>query len=107
MLAQVKKAAYETSKNMIYSADGEVPTTYEGWKACLLCIDYNYHLKRAEGTTAGQIDSKPQAQKVTMPQKGGQTMTYTPEKKTATGTTYGGHGAPMDIDAAWAAAKCF
>ncbi len=42
-----------------------------------------------------------------MPQKGGQASTYMPEKKTATGTTYGGHGAPMDIDAARAAAKCF
>ncbi len=55
---------------------------------------------------AGRIDSKPQAQKMTMPQKDGQ-ASYTPEKKTATGTTYGGCGAPMDIDAAQAAAKCF
>ncbi len=44
---------------------------------------------------------------MTMPQKGGQTSAYMPEKKMATGTTYGGHGAPMDIDAAKAVAKCF
>ncbi len=56
---------------------------------------------------AGQIDSKPQAQKVTMPQKGGQILTYTLEKKMATGTTYRGHGMPMDIDAARTAVKCF
>ncbi len=42
-----------------------------------------------------------------MPQKGGQTSTYTLEKKIATGTTYGGRGALMDIDAAHAVAKCF
>ncbi len=42
MLTQVKGAIRETSKNTIYSADGEVPTTYQGWKACLLCMDYNY-----------------------------------------------------------------
>ncbi len=45
MIAQIKKAAQETSKNTIYSADGEVPTTYEGWKACLLHMDYNWHHK--------------------------------------------------------------
>ncbi len=33
MLTQIKKAAQEMSKNTIYSADGEVPTTYHGWKA--------------------------------------------------------------------------
>ncbi len=45
MIAQIKKAAQETSKNTIYSADGEVPTTYEGWKARLLHMDYNWHHK--------------------------------------------------------------
>ncbi len=107
MLTQIKKATCETSKNTIYSADGEVPTTYDRWKARLLCMDYNWHLKRAEGTMAGQIDSKLQAQKETMPQKGGQASTYTLEKKTATGMTYGEHRVPMDIDTARAAAKCF
>ncbi len=107
MLTQIKKATQETSKNMIYSADGEVPTTYKGWKACLLHMDYNWCLKWVEGTTAGQVDSKPQAQKVTTPQKGDQASTYMLEKKTATGLTYGGHGAPMDINTAWAVAKCF
>ncbi len=42
MLTQVKKAACETSKNTIYVADREVPTTYDRSKAHLLCIDYNY-----------------------------------------------------------------
>ncbi len=53
MLAQVKKATQETSKNTIYLADGEVPTTYEGWKTRLLHMDYNWHLKQVEGTMAG------------------------------------------------------
>ncbi len=106
MLAQIKKAAQETSKYTIYSADGEVPTTYDGWMARLLHMDYNWRLKRAEGTT-GCIDSHSQAPKGTTPQKGNQTSTSTPEKKTATGTTYRGCGAPMDIDAAKAVVKCF
>ncbi len=97
MLAQIKKAAWETSKNSIYSADGEVPTTYEGWKARLLRMDYNYRLKQAEGTTTGRVDSRPQAQKATMHQKGGQTSAYTLEKKTATGMTYGGRSACYDF----------
>ncbi len=50
MLHQIKKAACQTSKNTIYSADGEVPTDYEGWKARLLQINYNWCLKQAEGT---------------------------------------------------------
>ncbi len=53
MLAQIKKAACETSKNTIYSADGKVPTTYEGWKARLLHMDYNWCLKHMEGTVTG------------------------------------------------------
>lgn len=53
MLAQVKKVACKTSKNTIYTADGDVPTDYNGWKRCLLRIDYNYCLKKAEGTAMG------------------------------------------------------
>ncbi len=68
-------------------------------------MDLNWHLKQAEGIAARRNDSKPPA-KGTMPQKGGQTSS-TPEKKTPTGTTYGGQGAPMDISAAKAVAKCF
>ncbi len=33
MITQIKKAACETSKNTIYTADREVPTSYEIWKA--------------------------------------------------------------------------
>ncbi len=104
MITQIKKAAQEMSKNTIYSADGDVPTSYEGWKAHLLCMDYNWHLKRAEGTTTGCTDTKPKA---AMPQKGGQVSTTMPEKKMATGTTYRGRGVPMDINATKATAKCF
>ncbi len=107
MLAQIKKATHETSKNTIYMADSEVPTNYDGWKAHLLWMDYNYHLKKAEGSTTGQVDTRPQTQKTTTPPKAGQMSTYMLEKKTATGTTYGGRGAPMDVDVAQAIAKCF
>ncbi len=68
-------------------------------------MDLNWHLKQAEGLTARCNDSKPQA-KTTMPQKGGQASS-TPEKKTATGTTFGGQGMPMDISATKAVAKCY
>ena len=90
---------------MIYSADRDLPKSYEGWKACLLRMDLNWHLKQVEGIAARHSDSKPQA-KVTTPQKGGQTSS-TPEKKTATGTTFEGQGMPMDISTAKAVAKCF
>ncbi len=45
MLHQIKKATHDMSKNTIYSADREVPITYNRWKAHLLHIDYNWHLK--------------------------------------------------------------
>ncbi len=93
------------SKNTIYSADRDLPKSYEAWKACLLCMDLNWCLKQAEGIAARHNDSKLQA-KGTTPQKGGQTSSI-PKKKTATGTTFRGQGAPMDISAAKAVAKCF
>ncbi len=105
MITQIKKAAQETSKNTIYSANGDLLKSYEAWKAHLLCMDLNWCLKQAEGIVARRNDSKPQA-KGTTPQKGGQTSSI-PEKKTATGTTFGGQGAPMDISTAKAVAKCF
>ncbi len=42
MVAQIKRAAHETSKNTIYAADSNLPTLYNEWKACLLRIDYNW-----------------------------------------------------------------
>ncbi len=47
---------------------------------------------------------------MTMPTKGGQTTAPITSTTTVTGTTYGGRGAPMDINAVKAAAataKCF
>ncbi len=68
-------------------------------------MDLNWCLKQAEGIAARCNDSKPQ-EKETTPQKGGQTSSM-PDKKTLTGTTYGGQGTPMDISTAKAVAKCF
>ncbi len=52
-------------------------------------------------------DARPQTQKTTMPQKGSQQSTGTPEKKTGTGTTYGGQGVLMDINRTCIKVKCF
>ncbi len=48
MVTQVKKAARKTSKNTIYTADGNLPVLYNDWKARLLRIDYNWCLKQEE-----------------------------------------------------------
>ncbi len=108
MLHQIKKATCQTSKNTIYSADGDVPTDYDGWKAHLTWIDLNWHLKQAEGITPAT--TRPQTQKTTMPTRGGQAAAPIASTTTATGTTFRGCGVPMDIDtvkAAAATAKCF
>ncbi len=49
MVAQIKQAARETSKNTIYAGDGDLPELYDDWKSRLLRIDYNWCLKQAEG----------------------------------------------------------
>ncbi len=81
MLHQIKKAARQTSKNTIYSADGDVPVDYDGWKARLTRIDLNWRLKQAEGMTP---INRPQTQKTTTPNKGGQTAAPVASTKTAT-----------------------
>ncbi len=49
MVAQIKRAARETSKNTIYAGDGDLPALYDDWKSRLLRIDSNWRLKQAEG----------------------------------------------------------
>ncbi len=68
MLHQIKKAARQMSKNMIYSADGDVPTNYDEWKARLTRIDLNWRLKQAEGITPAT--ARPQTQKTTIAHQG-------------------------------------
>ncbi len=58
MIMQIKKATWETSKNMIYSADGDLPKSYEAWKVRLLRMDLNWCLKQAEGIVARCNDSQ-------------------------------------------------
>ncbi len=48
MVAQIKRAARETSKNTIYAGDGDLPALYDDWKNRLLRIDSNWRLKQAE-----------------------------------------------------------
>ncbi len=49
MVAQIKRAARETSKNTIHAGDGDLPALYDDWKSRLLRIDSNWRLKQAEG----------------------------------------------------------
>ncbi len=100
MVAQIKRAACETSKNTIYAGNGDLPNLYDDWKSRLLQIDYNWHLKQAEGT--GQMVP---TTKAAVPK--GVASTSVPTQKTLLGTTYGGQGVPMDIGAVTATTKCY
>ncbi len=100
MVAQIKRATRKTSKNTIYAADGELPVLYNDWKVRLLHIDYNWRLKQAESMGRPVPTLKGMVPK-------GVASTNTPTQKTATGTTYGGRGEPMDIGAATATTKCY
>ncbi len=109
MLHQVKKAARQTSKNTIYSADGDVPINYDGWKARLTRIDLNWRLKQQKEPHQ-QIDHKHRHRRRPHLLRVARQQPPVASTKTATGTTYGGRGAPMDIDAVKAAAataKCY
>ncbi len=99
MVAQIKRATCETSKNTIYTGDGDLPVLYDDWKSRLLRIDSNWRLKQAEGV--GRIVP---TTKVPAP-KG--VSTGVPTQRTPSGTTYGGAGAPMDISTATATMKCY
>ncbi len=100
MVAQIKRACRETSRNTIYAADGDLPVLYDDWRARLLRIDSNWRLKQAE--SSGR--PAPMA-KGTVPK--GVASTSVPTQKTTSGTTYGGRGEPMDIGAATATTKCY
>ncbi len=100
MVTQIKRATHKTSKNTIYTADGDLPVLYNDWKTCLLRIDYNWHLKQAESTGQPVPTTKG-----TVPK--GVASTSVPTQKTTMGTTYGGRGEPMDIGAATTTTKCY
>ncbi len=100
MVAQIKRAAHETSRNTIFAADGDLPVLYDDWKARLLRIDYNWRLKQAEGMGRSVPTPKGPAPK-------GAASTSVPTQRMPSGTTYGGQGAPMDISAATAMTKCY
>ncbi len=108
MVAQVKKACRMTAKDIIYTSDADTPANYLEWKKQILCIDHNWRTRKAEQGRAKVTEWKQQAKTNTIPvAKGNQQQTSVPEKTMETGTTYGGAGKPMDIDAVRAKAKCY
>ena len=108
MVAQVKKACQSSAKDIIYASDVDIPTNYQEWKRRILRINHNWRTRKAEQRGGKVTEWKQQAKAGTTPtQKGNQQQNSVPEKMTGTGTTYGGAGKPMDIDAVRAKAKCF
>ncbi len=108
MVAQVKKACRSTVKDIIYASDADTPANYQEWKKRILRIDHNWRMRKAEQGGAKVTEWKQQAKTNTATvTKESQQQTSVPEKTTGTGTTYGGSGKPMDIDAIRAKAKCY
>ncbi len=109
MMAQVKKACRSTTKDIIYTSDGDIPTMYQEWKKQILQIDRNWRMRKAEtGKGAKATEWKQQAKTNTLSSKGNQSQQSSVlEKKTGTGMTYGEQGAPMDIDSICTKAKCY
>ncbi|PBK68210.1 hypothetical protein ARMSODRAFT_976063 [Armillaria solidipes] len=94
MAKMVEEAVRKTTKDTIYAQPNHLLDTYEEWKRRILQIDYNYHLNRATG---GQLTNRLNNAGTS---KGNSSATTSSAGKVpATGTTYGGQGQPMDIDA--------
>ncbi|PBK58434.1 hypothetical protein ARMSODRAFT_983847 [Armillaria solidipes] len=94
MAQMIEEAVRKTAKDTIYAQPNPPPDSYEEWKCCILQIDYNWHLNRAAG---GQMPSRPNNTGTSKGSSGATTSSG--DKKTVTGTVYGGQGRPMDIDA--------
>ncbi|SJL14238.1 uncharacterized protein ARMOST_17694 [Armillaria ostoyae] len=94
MAQMIEEAVRKTAKDMIYAQPNKPPDTYDKWKCRILQIDYNWHLNQAAG---GQQTNKPNNTGTSKGSSGATTSSA--PKKTVTGTTYGGRGQPMDIDA--------
>ncbi|SJL13538.1 uncharacterized protein ARMOST_16982 [Armillaria ostoyae] len=94
MAQMIEEAVRKTAKDTIYTQPNRPPDTYEEWKRRILQIDYNYRLNRAAG---GQPTNRPN--NAGTPKGNSGATTSLGNKKTSTGTTYGGRGQPMDIDA--------
>ncbi len=108
MVAQVKKACRAMTKDIIYALDADPPADYQAWKKRILRIDHNWRTRKAEQRGGKVTEWKQQAKANTTPTpKGNQQQASVPEKTTGTGTTYGGAGRPMDIDAIRAKTKCY
>ncbi|PBK62471.1 hypothetical protein ARMSODRAFT_1024885 [Armillaria solidipes] len=94
MAKMIEEVVCKTAKDTIYTQPNHPPDTYDEWKRRILQIDYNYHLNRATG---GQMTNRPNNAGTS---KGNSSVTtLSTGKMTTTGTTYGGQGQPMDIDA--------
>ncbi|PBK63335.1 hypothetical protein ARMSODRAFT_979998 [Armillaria solidipes] len=94
MTSMIKEAVCKTAKDSIYAQPNRPPNTYEEWRHHILQIDYNYWLNQATGGAASNTGNRMMGG---LPQKGSSTLSS--DKKTATGTVYGGRGQAMDINA--------
>ncbi|PBK71384.1 hypothetical protein ARMSODRAFT_973818 [Armillaria solidipes] len=102
MALMIKKAVRKTAKDSIYAQPNILSNTYEEWKHCILQIDYNYQLNRATGSAVGNTGNRTTGGST---QKG--SSAGSGDKKTTTGTVYGGQGQAMDIDAMRADGRCY
>ncbi|SJL13399.1 uncharacterized protein ARMOST_16842 [Armillaria ostoyae] len=90
MAQMIEEAVRKTAKDTIYTQPNRPPDTYEEWKRRIIQIDYNW-------AAGGQQTNKPNNAGTS---KGSSSVTTSSaNKKMNTGTTYGGRGQPMDIDA--------
>jgi Ty3 transposon capsid-like protein/Zinc knuckle len=95
----LKKSTHQSIIAGIMNTTGTLPTTYATWKTQILNLgrqqeQYALEKKLWSSTTTSSHHAPPRQQYISSPPP-----THTsPEKKTATGVTYGGSGKPMEID---------
>ncbi|SJL08820.1 uncharacterized protein ARMOST_12191 [Armillaria ostoyae] len=101
MVTALRQGVPASYTNMIANIGTNIPIGYEQWGRRIIIMNEERLRKQALDLVGRMLQPRPPApqQNAGTPKGASGTTTSSATKKTATGTTYGGRGQPMDIDA--------
>ncbi|SJL16754.1 uncharacterized protein ARMOST_20283 [Armillaria ostoyae] len=101
MVTALRQGVPASYTNMIANIGTNIPVGYEQWGRRIIIMNEERLRKQALDLVGRMFQPRPPApqQNAGTPKGASGTTTSSAPKKTTTGTTYGGRGQPMDIDA--------
>ncbi|SJL15506.1 uncharacterized protein ARMOST_19006 [Armillaria ostoyae] len=100
MVTALRQGVPASYTNMIANIGTNIPVGYEQWGKRIIVMNEERLRKQALDLVGRMLQPRPPPQQNAGTPKGASGATTSPTpKKTTTGTTYGGRGQPMDIDA--------